>query len=191
MILGVAVTKGTSWRGIAEEFTNVYHYDAAVDTTSDQVADGVVNAERQVFGNNVSYKRVQVYGPADGTILQNRMLLQKDLTGVGAVDTGSVTAKELTAVVSWNTGRVNSRGGRIYLRKYLHVGRIAITDEDQAKGNGPLTPNVREMLESYGNAAKNVVGASGASLCDKKGRKLPLGTNPIVLPHLHTRQFRR
>jgi hypothetical protein len=191
MILGVAVTKGTSWRGIAEEFTNVYHYDTSTEVTSEQVLNGIVNAERQVFGSNVSYLRGQVYGPADGTILQNQMLLQKDLTGVGAVDTGSITAKELTAVVSWDTGRVNTRGGRIYLRKYLHIGRIAITDEDQAKGNGPLTQNVRDMLESYGNAAKNVVGVSGASLCDKKGRKLPLGTNPVVLPHLHTRQFRR
>jgi hypothetical protein len=191
MILGVSVTKQTSWRGIQEQFSNVYHYDAAVDVTSKQVADSVVNNEKGLFGASVAFKNVKVWGPADGTKEQSQMLLQEDLTGNGSGAAGSQTAKELSAVVSWDTGRVNSRGGRIFLRKYLHLGNIQGTDEAAAKGNTTLPQADISSIEAYGSLSKNVVGVSGASICDKKGRKLPPNTPAVVLPHLHTRQFRR
>ncbi len=191
MILGCSVTKSTTWRGISEEYTNVWHFDATVDTTSKEVADAVVAAERALFSGNVNFKKVQVWGPADGTKLQSQMLLQEDLTGQGTAFEGSVMAKELTAVVSWDTGRVNSRGGRIFLRKYLHLGRLNLSDEEAAKGNTALPVATRTTLVDFGNSMKNIVGTGRASLCDKKGRKLPLNTGATVLPHLRIRQFRR
>jgi hypothetical protein len=191
MILGVSITKSCNWRGIEEEFSNVYHFDTTVETTSDEVINGVVNAERQIYGDNVKFVKGQAWGPADGTQLQSQMLLQKPLTGFGALVTGAKTAQELTAVVSWDTGRVNTRGGRIFLRKYAHVGRIDTSLEDVAKGNTALPQNIKEQYESYGNSVKNAVGINRATLCDKQGRQLPLNTPATVLPHLHTRQFRR
>jgi hypothetical protein len=191
MILGVSVVKAVTWRGIEEEFTNVWHYDASVDTTAESVADAVVDEEKKVFGPNVTFKKVQVWGPADGTALQSQMLVQKDLTGTGTTFPGAVLAKELTAVISWDTGRVNTRGGRIFLRKYLHLGQWPFADEDQAKGNTLMPVNQKTEMERFGNAMKNLVGVAGANICDKKGRKLPLNTGAVCLPHLHTRQFRR
>jgi hypothetical protein len=51
----------------------------------------------------------------------------------------------------------------------------------------------QNALITYGNAIKNPsVGAAQqeAHLVDKQGRRLPLGTDPKVLPHFHIRQFR-
>jgi hypothetical protein len=191
MILGISISKSTTWRGTAEEFANVYHYDATADTMAVDVIDAVVAEERKVMGNNVNFLRAQAWGPADGTKLQSQMLVQKNLTGVGAVATGEITAKEMAAVVQWDTGRVNTRGGKIFYRKYLHIGRLNGTDAEGAKGNGPLLTAAKDLIVAYGNNVKNVVGINGASICDKQGRKLPLNTAPVVLPHLHTRQFRR
>jgi hypothetical protein len=191
MILGCSVTKSTTWRGIEEEFSNVYHFDAAVDTTSQQVADAVVGAERTILGTNVSMKNVKVWGPTDGTKEQSVMLLQQNLTGTGAIIAGSVCAKELSAVLQWDTGRKNTRGGTIFLRKYLHVGAIPDTAEEAAKGNAALPAAAITRFNNFGNSVKNPVGVNGAPLCDKKGRKLPLNTPTKTLTHLHTRQFRR
>ncbi len=191
MIVGVSVTKSTTWRGIEEQYSNVYHFDAAVDTTSDDLANSVVASERAAHAVNVTFKNVKVWGPTDGTKEQSVMLLQKDLTGTGNAVRTYDTAKELTAVVQWDTGRKNSRGGRIFLRKYLHVGALGESGEDQAKGNAALAPATVTRLTTYANNVKNAVGVSGAAISDKKGRKLPVGTPAQVLPHLHTRQFRR
>jgi hypothetical protein len=191
MIVGVAVTKRTTWRGIEEEFSNVYHYDTALDATSQEVADAVVAAERTIFANNVFFLNVKVWGPTDGTALQSQMLLQQTLTGSGNAARGSDTAKELTAVVEWDTGRKNTRGGRIFLRKYLHLGSLTEPGEDQAKGNTALVAATVTRLTTYANAVKNALPQGRAAISDKKGRKLPIATDAKVLPHLHTRQFRR
>ncbi len=191
MIIGVAITKETSWRGQQEEFSNVYNYDTSTEVTSEQVIDAVVTAEKGVFGSNVTFKNAKAYGPVDGTKLQNVMLKQKTLTGTGQVATGTVAAKELSIVVMYDTGRLNTRGGRIFFRKYLHVGRLQGTDEEGAKGNQPLNTTAKELVVTYANAIKNPVGVSGASLCDKQGRKLPVNTTGRILPNMHTRQFRR
>jgi hypothetical protein len=191
MILGVSVTKSTGWRGIQEEFTNVWHFDATVDTTSKEVADAVVAGERPVFGPNVNFKRVQVWGPADAGPAQNQMLLQEDLTGTGEAFPGAICAKELSVVASWDTGRVNTRGGRIFLRKYLHVGQLNDAGDEAARGNAALPAAVADQYKRNMNAMKNIVGVGRASICDRKGRKLPLNTDVVILPHLHIRQFRR
>ncbi len=191
MIAGVSVTKSTTWRGIEEEFSNVYHFDLAVDVTSKQIADEVVTAEKALMGTNVTFKNVKVWGPTDGTKAQSVMLLQEDLTGNGLITPGAVTAKELTAVVQWDTGRKNTRGGRIFLRKYVHLGTLNAVDESAAKGNTQLPAPSVTAIKAYGNKVKNPLSASNAPLTDQKGRTLPLGTDTQVLPHLHTRQFRR
>jgi hypothetical protein len=191
MIVGVSVTKSTLWRGINEEFSNVYHYDAAADTTSQQIADSVVAAERALHGSNVTFKGVKVWGPTDGPKEQSVMLLQQTLTGNGSQLSGVPTAKELAIVVQWDTGRKNSRGGRIFLRKYIHLGMMSGGTEDMAKGNTAMVAAVTDPVVTYANKVKNAVGISGANITDKKGRGLPLGTAAQVLPHMHTRQFRR
>jgi hypothetical protein len=119
------------------------------------------------------------------------MLLQEDVGGTGAKPLGVETAKELTAVVQWDTGRKNTRGGKIFLRKYVHLGIIGAADHQAAKGNSALAAADVQAIVDYANKVKNAVGISGANITDKKGRGLPVATPAVVLPHLHTRQFRR
>jgi hypothetical protein len=191
MIIAVAVNKHFLWRGSREDFTNVWHYDTSVDTTAQELADAVVAKERTVYGRNVNFSKVQAWGPADGTKAQNQMLVQQVLTGTGEVNGFYDTAKELTAVLSWDTGRVNSRGGKIFLRKYMHIGNMTSGDEDSAKGNTAIPAQDRDRYATFGTDMKNLVGLNRASICDRLGRRLPLNTNVKVLPHLRIRQFRR
>ncbi len=191
MIIGVSITKETTWRGGAEEFSNVYHFDTAVDTTSDEVIDAVVAAEQTVHGPGVAFKNAKAFGPTDGLPAQNVMLADRTLTQFGTMPTAVTAGKELAAVVQWDTGRKNTRGGRIFYRKYLHPGALGTGNDDAGKGNVAMTQAQQDLFVAYGNDVKNAVGLSGANLTDAKGRALPIGTPATVLPHLHTRQFRR
>jgi hypothetical protein len=192
MIRGISVEKRVTWREQPEDFANVYHYDSDATVSSEELLDAIVAAERPMFVNAVSYIRGQVWGPTDGTKEQSQMLFQKNLSGLGTSSVGSLTPSENTAVLSWDTGRVNTRGGRVYLRKYLHVCGISATSQTAAAmGNNALPASEILKYKNFGNSIKTIIGASGAHLCDKKGRRLPLGTDCKVLPHLRIRQFRR
>jgi hypothetical protein len=191
MIIGVSITKETTWRGKQEQFSNVYHFDTSVDTTSDQVIDSVVSTERTIHSPNVKFVNAKAFGPTDGTKEQNVMLADRPLNLTGTADTSGSTAQELAAVVQWDTGRKNTRGGRIFLRKYLHVGALAIGQDEASKGNTPMNAQQLTKFQTFGKTVQNAVGVNAAPICDAKGRKLPLSTEPQVLPHLHTRQFRR
>ncbi len=192
MILGVSIEKELTWRGQAEQFANVYHFDTDAGYMSEDLVQAVIAVERPAFSTQVKFRRAKVWGPTDQGVIASEMLLQADLTGTGSRASNFLTGFELAAVVSWNTGRKNSKGGPVFLRKYLHVGAITTAGGPEL-GNTALPSQDLDILRNYGNGIKNVGGATGlaANLCDKKGRKLPLNTSPKILPHLHTRQFRR
>jgi hypothetical protein len=191
MIIGVSITKETTWRGASEEFSNVYHFQTAADVTSKQVIAEVVKAEQTVHGPGVHFKNAKAFGPTDGLKAQNVMLEDITLDAYGTMPTAVTAGKELAAVVQWDTGRKNTRGGRIFYRKYLHPGALGAGNDDAGKGNVAMTQAQQDLFVAFGNDVKNAVGLSGADLTDAKGRTLPFNTPATVLPHLHTRQFRR
>ncbi len=193
MIVGISITKEEQFRGRNEEFSNVYHFDAAVGMDPANLANAVAQKERPIFNSTVQFKSWKAWGPTDQGEAANEMLAEGNFEFLSGGAGLQQIYSELAAVVSWSTGRKNTRGQMIYLRKYLHVCGSEGTSTGPGLTDATIPVTQQTALITYGNAVKNVnVGAAQqeAHLVDKMGRRLPLGTDPKVLPHFHIRQFR-
>jgi hypothetical protein len=193
VIVGISITKEEQFRGRNEEFSNVYHFDAAVGMQPANLANAVSQLERPVFNSTVQFKSWKAWGPTNQGKAANEMLDEGEFQNLSGGAGLQQIYSELAAVVSWSTGRKNTRGQMIYLRKYLHVCGAEGTSAAPGLTDATIPTTQQTALITYGNAVKNVnVGASQqvAHLVDKMGRRLPVGTDPKVLPHFHIRQFR-
>jgi hypothetical protein len=157
------------------------------------LANAISLIERPVFNSTVQFKSWKAWGPTNQGEAANEMLAEGEFQNRSGGAGFQQIYSELAAVVSWSTGRKNTRGQLIYLRKYLHVCGAEGTSAAPGLTDATIPVTQQNALITYGNACKNVlVGAAQqeAHLVDKQGRRLPLGTNPKVLPHFHIRQFR-
>jgi len=193
VIVGISITKEEQFRGRNEEFSNVYHFDTAVGMDPARLANSIAERERPIFNSTVQFKSWKAWGPTDQGEAANEMLGEGEFTNFNGGAGMSQIYSELAAVVSWSTGRKNTRGQMIYLRKYLHVCGTEGSSSAPGLTDATIPGTQQNALITYGNSVKNpLVGAAQqeAHLVDKQGRRLPLGTDPKVLPHFHIRQFR-
>lgn len=118
--LGISVTKKVSFRGIQQEFSNVYHYSlpTAVTAPYEALLDEIVAWEKTVHSVDVTFVRGSVW-TSGGTIAQNQMQFQKDLTGAGAVTATATLDRERAYLVRWPAG-FSSTGKPVFLRKWYH-----------------------------------------------------------------------
>lgn len=122
MIVGVSIEKSQAFRGGVQPFANVYHYNGPV-TTSSTVAltalvDDLVTKEKTQFASHVSFVRGRCW-KADGTKAENQMIVDKALSGTGALSTHANMDRERAFLVRFRAG-VDTRGRPVYLRKYYH-----------------------------------------------------------------------
>jgi hypothetical protein len=194
---GFEVTKSVVWRGAEEFFSNVYHYDVTAGITAvnaEAILDALVAAEKPAFSSSVSFKQGRVWGRTDQGQAASQMVTIKDYTGSGTISGTTVGIPyELTLVVENYIGR-GPAGRKQFLRKYLHVCAVDSSSSGAGSlGNGPLSGTTLAAGVSYWNRIKELTASSNQwKLCTKNGKPYDnIGSNPIVLPHLHTRQFRR
>ena len=194
---GYSIVMGFQWRGATEEFSNVFHYNHAVgpsEADHQDVVNQIVSAMKPKFGSNVNFLRARVWGPTNqGKALSVTKLLT-DLSGAGGRTTGTQLPKELSVVCSFYIGRNPATGRKRFLRKYFHCAMLASTAAgDPALGNSALPVDTINDFTSLMNGIKtfNAAGANQAHLCTPQGDQLPLGSDPKILPHLHTRQLKQ
>src|SRR5215217_6668005 len=116
-LLGVSITKGTSFRGVTQEFGNTYYYDVVGTpnaTVANEVIDALVTKEKAIHASSVSFIRAKAWS-AGGTNAQNSMLVQKNLSGAGAIAPATGVDKERAFLIRFRAG-VDSRGRPVYLR---------------------------------------------------------------------------
>jgi hypothetical protein len=195
---GIAVTKSVTWRGAMEEFANVWHYDyvGGALANHEAVADRIVSKEKDIFGSNITFRSVRVWGPTNGNAAENITHLIKDISGVGLVTGGGTIPFELAVVGSWYLGRNPATGRKRFLRKYLHVGRVSgiSSGGGPAMGNDALGAPVTDVFKAWFNSLKTLEGLalpSAPDICAPNGDHLPVATDAAVLPHLHVRQFKQ
>jgi hypothetical protein len=190
---GFQVTKQLTFRNSPELFSNVYHYDVdPIGPTWDAIADAVVAAERPIYPFAVSYKQVRVYGPTNGSKVDNVTQLIKDLTGSGShATTGGLMYPELAYYVSMYVGRNPATGRKRFLRKWLHTtkrlsGSGAVVDADL------IDTTTRDMLENWFETMKNIsVDGFSYPICTPQGDHLPLNTQAKAGDRLHIRQLKQ
>lgn len=162
--LKVGVTKETSFQGKLDEFSNIYTYTGDFPDSADYtaLADAVVAAERTIFANNVTFKRVRVWG--EDSIGRNVMLLTKDLLGTGSGVPTTGMYKECAIMLRWplkprvvGTGSFTNTFKRVspYLRKYLHTGMLHGYDGAGA-GDG-FTPQAASVLQTYAQTIREPI----------------------------------
>lgn len=194
----VVVTMSQPFHGRADEFSNVWHYvsDATVVPTTagwEELADAVVAAMRALFPNVVTFKRVRVHGPTDGTQAEDVMKVVKDLTGTGSALPQSTMFPESVLTVDRYVGR-GPKGGKQFLRKFFHLGGVTHSGATQAQamGTNALSTANKDHYRALINAFNTInIGAGTNRICTPNGKEPPSGEPWDVANYISTRQFKR
>lgn len=193
---GFSITKSATWRTGAERFSNVYHYNivgSPSDVDFEGIIDGLVVDEKAVHDATTLFVEARAWGPTDGPESANLIRFVKDLSGPGTLSGGGAIGRELAVVVQFLLGRSPTTQRRVYLRKYIHAGRIPVSSagSDAAIGNSNLAAGDKSPFTTYGNNIRvQNVGASAFGLCSPRGQVLDPSTTTRVLDALHVRQLK-
>lgn len=193
----VQVTMSQSWKGIEEEFSNIFHYDLVnpIDTEAGwaELGDQIVAAMKPMFAADVTFKRVRIHGPTHLTKIEDVMLSVRDIVGTGSAAAGDVMPPEFAVVAFVYVGR-GPRGGKQFLRKYLHTRRLvgAAAGSGKAWSITPLSAADKTLYITQLNTLKTVsVGGFSHDICTPSGKHLPVGSSWDVMDYTAVRQFRR
>lgn len=119
--IGVAIVKSTNFRGVEQEFSNVYHYRAPGPgpvTNPDAIINEIVAIERDLHATVVNFKRASLWS-SGGTPAQNQMIHQMTLTGTGATAQNGAMDRERAVLMQWPAG-LSVTGKPVFLRKWYH-----------------------------------------------------------------------
>ncbi len=174
MRVGIQITKTTLFRGVQQEFHNVYHYQlgTAVTFPSEPLVNEIVSKEKPLHATSVTYKRAAVW-TAGGSNAENRMIFQKLLTGTGSVTPDSSIDKERALLIRWDAG-FDSRGLPVYLRKWYHscgspVG-VSLGTAGILSNESGLTEASRTAAANLANALRDIGTGDFWSLVSATGR---------------------
>lgn len=191
MACGLTIIKRFSYKGNSnEEWSN--HYWLTGATPADSAAwrtlfDALVAEEKKLFQSSTTI--VAGYG-YDSTAANAHAVWTVDMTVSpnavvpGTYVGGGIACGGDTAVwVRWGLDRLNSKGKRIFLRKYFHPAIVDVT----AQHDG-IVPALLTALTSFGAKMDDGSLAGGRKITDK------LGTNTVghaVAPYATTRTLKR
>lgn len=194
----ISITKDISFRGGRERFSNIYHYDVdnVINTESgwSNMVDQIVALEKVLHSTIVQYKEARVWGPTNQGPTASITRLIKDLSGTGSGNGSGTLYPELCLVGSFYIGRAPATNRKRFLRKYLHVGALAVSPagSGQVEGKTALQAGDKSPVTTFMNALKELtVGGVQHHLCTPQGDHLPLGATPKVLDYVHVRQFKQ
>lgn len=113
------------YRGQYEEFSNRYHFNGTLPGTNAEwkvCADALSAAMVHIFSNTVRLQRA--YGYVAGQVssvwgFDYALPPATPILGSGTFS-GVTMPGDAAATTRWETGALNSRGRKIYLRKYWH-----------------------------------------------------------------------
>lgn len=180
---GVSITKSTSFRGTAQEFSNVYYYEGTSGLSDATIGASLVAAlvahEKTIHSTLVTFVRGRCWtqvGPAGS----NNMVHQENLSGTGARGTVAGMDKERAFLFRMRAG-VDSRGQPVYLRKWYHsCGLFATAMGTVSSGVleniAQISAGDRTSLETEAQKIEQVVlGGANFNLVAKSGRGASAG----------------
>lgn len=195
-LMFVAIEKEASFQGRTERWSNVYCYESSASTESAYQAliTGVLNAERPVHANTVSFKLARIYTTEglNGLTDPGSMLAAAELSVVGTgVNSGTGQCyRECAVLVKWPLPRKQftfSVGRQRSLKKWIHMcGTLALSSANM-EGTSQIVGTALTPFATYASAVR--VPASGSLLSSPDGT--PSTDNAIVHPWVEHRQFPR
>lgn len=193
--IGVSITKSTPYRGSAQEFSNVYHYESIGGLPSVSEADSIIDeltaAEKQFHSDVCTFVRGRLWSQ-QGSPATNEMISQKNLSGTGIKGTDTSMDKERAFLFRIRAGN-DSRGNPVYLRKWYHV-CCAFSSTSNSASLLQQTTSMNQTTRDSNVALMNTVGAVGGGtepwkLCSKSGRFPTAGQNWSCHAYLEHRQL--
>lgn len=119
-IFAVSITKSVGFRGVQQEFSNVYHFSGTTPSAANALllAQNIRNQEQDFHSSDVTFLRFKAW-TAGGTPGANQMIAQGSLTGIGLQGTNSSMDRERAVLIRFANG-IDTRGRPVYLRKWFH-----------------------------------------------------------------------
>ena len=186
----ITLIKKFQYRGNDEEWSNSYNLDTAPTSRSNWllVAGDFIGWEVACFGSATSIVQVLCYADADNPVTESfdsTDLSGSTLTGQLTEATGQPFAGDQASVVSVKTGKTNSKGKPIYLRKYFHGGQ-AVSGSDAADA---ITSDLSDALQDLGDSMVTKHWGGLAYVTDPQGDR-PAGPANVD-PWVTTRTLKR
>jgi len=188
-VTGLTLIKSFAYRGDAtEEFSNTYHFKnppPGDDASWTVVMNDAVAKERSCFPAWVLYSRAYGYDSDDPKahhVFQHDFTIPGPPPGGQHPEAGNRMSGDQAACVRWRTGRLNSDGKPIYLRKYLHAGFISPSAADD------LEATYKAQLELFGSNTAGIGSIHGGLRSRTHDETVTDGT-PI--PYVTTRTLKR
>lgn len=198
-IWGVSIEKTVSFRGAAQVFANVYHYNDAGGSPSDAnletLLDNLVSHEKNMHSSAVSWVRGRVWS-AGGSEAANQMRVDKPLSGTGLLAHDAALDRERAVLIRWRAGQ-DSRGRPVYLRKWYHacastIGGVATTAGITAN-TSQIGQTARDAAETTAdNVLSETVAGTVFTMCGPSGRAVDGSTecHPYLEHHQLGDQWR-
>lgn len=174
----------------SEEWSNSYALTGSTPSSSTAwrtLFDAMVAEEKKLYTPATSviagYGYDKIPATGDSAIWTVDMTVAPNTVVPGTLTAGGTALAGDQAVwVRWGLDRFNSKGKRIYLRKYFHGG------QGPAGGGDPVLTGYNTALVAFGNKLWDGTFADSRKICDKLGNT-PIGS--AVTPYITTRTLKR
>lgn len=184
----IVIVKRFIYRGQQEEFSNRWHFKSGpLNSVAEwkTLADGLIAQEKLTVTSGVSFVRAYGYAPGiDHSVVQIDYTVPPNTVVVGTFSPGANYGcpGDVAATMRWATGKLNSRGKKIYCRKYMH----GVYHDSSTTDN--LLAAQKTVLETFG--AKVLDGTMPLAFQMTGSQEEGLG--PVrVDPYLTTRTLKR
>lgn len=173
---GLTLVKDMSYRGVAgEEWSN--HYLFTGSTPADSTAwralfDALVLQEKTLYHSGVrvvaGYGYDQPYSDGVSAVysIDMRVAPNTPVVGTFSMGTSHQGSGDTAGWIRWGLNRFNSKGKRVYLRKYIHPAAISTSDGD------PLSATWITALSAFGAKLEDGSFIDGRKITDRLGTAL-------------------
>jgi hypothetical protein len=183
----ITLVQKFTYRDLDEEFSNRYHFTGTPPADYagwHTLATALGTLVASVFSSNVHIVRAYGY-LSDGT--DSVMTVDYTVGGLSPIagtagPVGVFAPGDDAMTVRWDTGRRNSRGKAIYLRKYYHGVGMDSSDSDKVDSSqlGALAALGTSLLSDWGSTTSKLCGPDGVT-----------PTLPHASPWITTRTLKR
>ena len=164
----ITLVQAFTYRDAYEEFSNRYHLSGTAPTDDSgwqALAEAIWDNLKSVLPARITLVRAYGYLSDTTDSVSTIDFAASPLSPLPGTFTGATRYAPGDAAMTcrWTTGRRNSKGHPIYLRKYFHGASIDTDDLDQ------LDPLQTTALQTFATAMLDELGATGAFMAGPDG----------------------
>lgn len=192
MAISLRIDKSFTYRGVAEKWSNKYHLSGANPADAVEwkaILDALVGLEKHLYSSATTVVYAAGYlGTSPVAVYTRDYTVSPDSPVAGDLTVGTQIPLPGDAAfwVRWHMGQLNSRGKKIYARKYFHDAYRGATGADKDSLGSTQKTNATTFSTAVNGFT--VAGYSTRAICDKNGN---LAVSQNVVTYVTTRTLKR